>query len=70
MDFKANQEVRLRPGTARLRQLIKAHGEVWTVLQFKPELQAFGYCPGYFIESKDLKHTRWVLPSQLEAISV
>jgi hypothetical protein len=53
--------VTLLPHTKRLKQLIKEYGEQWTEL-YRLKAQCFNGMLGVMIESKDGKHTRWVLP--------
>ena len=51
-------QVILRPECARIRQLIKQHGAVWTVLEIA-RVQCFDDI-GVLAESPDGSHSRWV----------
>ena len=51
-------QVILKPECARIRQLIKQHGAVWSVLEIA-HVQCFGDM-GVLAESLDGSHSRWV----------
>lgn len=51
-------QVILKPECARVRQLIKKHGEIWDVLEIA-HVQCFGEF-GVLAGSLDGKHSRWV----------
>lgn len=55
--------IRLMPTTKRLKELRKAHGELWRVRQERP-VACFDDAIGLYIESLDGTHSRWVLPAQ------
>ncbi len=48
--------VRLKPATKRLKQVIRAHGEDWAVLQQKP-IQAFRGATAVFVVPLHLLHS-------------
>jgi len=54
-----NKYIKLLPGNKRIKQLIKAHGDIWVVLRHKKNVQSLP-AGGYFIMSKDEDHARWV----------
>ena len=51
-------QVILKPECARIRQLIKQHGAVWTVLEIA-HVQCFDDM-GVLVESLDGSHSRWI----------
>lgn len=55
----------LKPTTKRLKQLIKQHGECWSLLEKRSQVACFEG-PGLFVESADKTHTRWVRPSDTQ----
>jgi len=57
-------QVILKPECARIRQLIKQHGSVWTVLEIA-HVQCFADM-GVLAESPDRSHSRWVKLDNLE----
>lgn len=57
----------LLPATKRLKQLIKAHGEVWTEVERRP-VACLGDEVGVFIRSPDGAHTRWVRETDVSLV--
>ena len=48
----------LRPNNARLKQLIKEHGNIWVVKHGPNPMQCFGDAQGFGIESLNGDHFR------------
>lgn len=59
-------QVTLQPRTKRLKQLIKAHGAIWRVLEDR-NVACFNEQRGLFIEAGG--HTRWVHPTDVLTIT-
>lgn len=62
-----NQRVHLRPHTARMRQLVRAFGPAWIVMD-RASVPCFDGEIGIYIASLCGKHQRWVRPHQIEAL--
>lgn len=57
---------KLLPTNKRLKQIIKEHGEVWSVMTAEKSVQCFNDSKtGVFIESKSKLHSRWVRPTDI-----
>jgi hypothetical protein len=57
----------LRPETKQYRNLIREYGSRWLMVK-RAAMQCFGGKTGVLIASRDGKHSRWVLPSEIESI--
>jgi hypothetical protein len=58
--------VKLKGGSARLRQLIREHGTAWEVVKGPCTIQCFiDSRVAILIRSEDGKHTRWVRPTDV-----
>ncbi len=56
---KMSFKVIVKPGNKRLKQLIKEFGEIWKSEIYHPYVPCFNG-PGYYVESLDGEHRRWV----------
>ena len=60
------RKVILKPNNKRLKQLIKEHGELWSVdIEARP-VQCFNGGLGVFIST--VGHSRWVKPEDIEDV--
>ena len=59
-------KIKLLPKTKRLKELIKFHTNKWNIID-KKYVQCFDDI-GFFIESIDKKHKRWITKDQFEKI--
>jgi len=57
---------RLLPNTARLKQLIREHGDIWEIEHGPEPMQCFNNDNGFGIRSKDGRHFRNVRPDDIE----
>ena len=60
--------LRVTSGDKRLKQLIKQHGEIWRFKRYSPGCQCFGGNPGYYAQSIDETHVRWIEQEFVEEI--
>lgn len=54
--------LQLEPITKRGRQIIKEHGDLWTVLETRDHLPCFDGRAGLFVQSRASGDTRWIEP--------
>lgn len=59
------ETVILKPVSKRAKQLIRQHGDCWSVIERRP-VACFNGDVGILIESPDGTHSRWVLPGQVK----
>lgn len=60
--------LRITHGDKRLKQLIKQHGNIWRFKRYSPGCQCFDGNPGYYAESLDKSHIRWIESEYVEEI--
>ena len=61
--------LRITPGDKRLKQLVKEHGYIWRFKKFNPGCQCFNGNPGYYAQSIDESHIRWIEKEFVEEIN-
>ena len=60
--------VKLLPNNMRLKQLIREHGDIWSIEHGPLPMQCFNNDAGFGIRSKNEKHFRNVRPTDIEFI--
>jgi len=51
-------KVKIKPNTNRLRQLVRDHGDIWTIISGPHNMVCFNGQPGFNVDSLDETHNR------------
>lgn len=60
--------LRITPGEKRIKQLIREFGNIWRFKRYSPNVQSLR-SGGYFIESLDGNHQRWIEEKYVEKLT-